>query len=119
MQYLRILIIAILSSVSLLSVVLYTLIQDWKTVYPWPGWEVVHSNFLEITPYPNSLWRSNHTWLFNVELTRWEFVYNAFMIFMIFGIHREALKSYQSAARYVFRYGPRSGLTGAPCMRSN
>jgi Pheromone A receptor len=103
-QYLRILFIAIISSIGLLALGSFSLVNSCREVFPWPGWTKTHSNFLQIFVLPNSIWRSNHTQQYKVELARWEFVFSAFVIFSVFGVHREALRSYMLAVRYVFRY---------------
>jgi hypothetical protein len=101
-QYLRVLIIATLGSVCLVPLGIYFLTISSLAVYPWPGWKKIHSKFSLIPLIPNSIWRTN-SWQYDLEIVRWEFVFNAFAIFACFGIHKEARRSYLSAAGCVSR----------------
>ena len=100
-QYLRVLIIATIGSVCLVPLGIYNLILNLGYAYAWPGWKKIHSEFSVISLVPNSIWRSDHVLKHNLELIRWEFVFNAFVIFACFGVHQEARNGYLSAARFV------------------
>jgi hypothetical protein len=110
-RYLRVLVIALLGSVCLIPLGLYSLIRGSIGVYPWPGWNEIHANISQIQPVPASIWRSDHVGQYNLEIVRWEFVFNAFVLFAVFGIHKEARASYLSATRGVLRR--------IPCFRVN
>ena len=102
-QYLRVLIIAILGSVCLVPLGLYSFVSGWIDVRPWPGWKEIHADISQIEQIPVDIWRSDRTWQYNLEILRWEFVFNAFAIFALFGFQREACMSYMSAMRYLFQ----------------
>lgn len=105
-QYLRVLIIATLGSICVFPFSFYWFVTDWTTVYSWQGWKQVHSNFSDVSLIPNSFWRANPSSQYGTEVSRWAFVFNAFAIFVCFGIHEEARKNYLSAVQYILRYAP-------------
>ncbi|KAF8223919.1 STE3-domain-containing protein [Tricholoma matsutake] len=105
-QYLRVLIIATLGSICVFPFSFYWFVTNWTTVYSWQGWKQVHSNFSDVYIIPNSFWRANPSSQYGTEVSRWAFVFNAFAIFVCFGIHEEARKNYLSAVQYILRYAP-------------
>jgi pheromone a factor receptor len=104
-RYLRILAIALLGSVCLVPLGLYALVRSCQGLFPWPGWNEVHADMSQIIQVPASVWRSDHIARYDIEISRWEFVFNAFMLFACFGVHKEARTRYVSWARDVYSCG--------------
>jgi pheromone a factor receptor len=102
-SYLRLLVVAIIGSVVLVPLCLWLFIDPWSSAVPWPGWKETHSNMSYIEQVPASIWRSNISLEYNLEITRWEYVLCAFLFFACFGVHREARASYGSVMR---RFAP-------------
>lgn len=109
--YLRLLVIAVIGTVVLVPLCLWLIIDPWSGVYPWPGWKATHAHPSYIEKVPASVWRSDPSLLYNLEITRWEYVLCAFLFFACFGLHREARESYQSVIRRFVPHVPR-GVTG-------
>jgi pheromone a factor receptor len=105
-RYLRVLVIALLGSVCLVPLGLYSLIRSCNNVSPWPGWKAVHADMSQIVQIPASVWRSDHIAQYDLEISRWEFFFNSVMLFACFGIHKEARTRYVSWVRSIFRCAP-------------
>lgn len=101
-QYVRVLIIATLSSICVVPVALYMLVNNWITANSWPGLKVIHSDFSPVL-VPASVWRSVQVAKYSPEIRRWGFVFNGFVIFACFGIHKEARRRYRLTAYHVFQ----------------
>ncbi|KAF8230894.1 STE3-domain-containing protein [Tricholoma matsutake] len=97
--YVRLLIIAVIGSAVLLPLCIWLFIDPWSSVYPWPGWKETHADMSYIQKVPARVWRSDPSLLYNLEITRWEYVLCAFLFFACFGLHHEARASYQSVIR--------------------
>jgi pheromone a factor receptor len=109
--YLRVLFIAVFGSICLVPLGLYSLINSSITASPWPGWKNIHTDISEIILIPVSFWRSDQVSEYQLEIQRWQFVFNAFVIFACFGIHKEARTRYLSALQWLFQC--------VPCFRVN
>jgi pheromone a factor receptor len=101
--YRRLLIIAVIGSAVLVPLCIWLFIDPWSSVYPWPGWKETHAHMSYIEQVPASVWRSDPSLVYNLEITRWEYVLCSVLFFACFGLHREARQSYQSVIR---RFGP-------------
>ena len=105
-KYLRVVVIAIASTVCLLPLGLYSFISQCMVTSAWPGLTKVHEFISEVDVIPASIWRSTQNSQYTVEIFRWEFVFSAFVIFACFGIHKEARMDYLSILRHIFHYVP-------------
>ncbi|KAF8240550.1 STE3-domain-containing protein [Tricholoma matsutake] len=104
-QYVRVIIIVVGSSVFMVPFSIYSLVVNWNNIHPWPGWKNLHSDTSPLL-VPASVWRSQDSSKYGVEIARWTWIFNALTIFACFGIHREACRGYVSAAQYVLQFVP-------------
>ena len=115
-SYLRLLIIAVIGSVVLVPLCLWLFISPWSSVEPWQGWKKTHADMSYVQEIPASVWRSNASILYGIEITRWEYVICAFLFFACFGLHREARESYRSAMRHLATFLPCLPATRYPFL---
>jgi Pheromone A receptor len=72
----------------------------WFPIYPWPGWNAIHSSWsymtlttAELTKIPSMFYEH--------EITRWMYVVYGFIFFGLFGVVAEVWTYYASAWQYV------------------
>jgi pheromone a factor receptor len=101
-RYFRLMCLAgmeIICGIPLSSWVLYNNIA--LGVQPWKGWENTHLHFARVDQIPSIIWRNNYSAHVSLELTRWSFVFCAFVFFGFFGFADEARKNYRHALSSV------------------
>lgn len=102
--YARIVIYAVTGSVCLVPLGLYASVSNWIQVTPWQGMKQEHADISIIYQIPARVWRSDSVSQVKLEISRWEFVFSAFLMFLIIGINGELLKNYVVTTRQVFQY---------------
>lgn len=102
--YARIVIYAVTGSVCLVPLGLYASVSNWIQVTPWQGMKQEHADISIIYQIPARVWRSDSVSQVKLEISRWEFVFSAFLMLLIIGINGELLKNYVVTTRQVFQY---------------
>ncbi|CAL1697584.1 unnamed protein product [Somion occarium] len=67
------------------------------TLSPWISWADTHFNFSHVEMIPAVIWRSSHSYLISVEMSRWLYPCCAFIFFALFGFADEARRNYKLA----------------------
>jgi pheromone a factor receptor len=70
---------------------------------PWKGFADAHFDYSRIGQFPALIWRTDHTNVISLELSRWSLVFCAFAFFGFFGFAGEARKHYRLAFWTVTR----------------
>ncbi|TDL26939.1 STE3-domain-containing protein [Rickenella mellea] len=110
-RYFRLMILAtteLLCTTPLATYALYSNLTS-GSMAPYKGWADTHFNYSRVDQVPSVLWRSDHQFLVDVELSRWLVVVCALVFFMFFGFADEALRHYRmwfSAVTKVFGFIP-------------
>ncbi|KIK89783.1 hypothetical protein PAXRUDRAFT_831771 [Paxillus rubicundulus Ve08.2h10] len=72
-------------------------------VHPYISWSNVHADFSRVGQYPTVVWQSSSITAAGVEITRWLYIFCAFVSFGFFGLGEEARESYWYALRATTR----------------
>jgi pheromone a factor receptor len=100
--YLRVMILALAYVVVLVALGSWMIYSNWLHLYSWPGWKEMHSHWFDIQVVSNSIWQTDERQHTSIEMSRWQFVFNGFVIFAIFVVHKQLWGKILSAMRCIF-----------------
>ncbi|KAL0952925.1 hypothetical protein HGRIS_007139 [Hohenbuehelia grisea] len=95
-RYFRLMLLAVMDILCTLPLGIYSIYISTHGIplAPWISWEETHFDFGRVATVPAIFWRSDKSFEIAVELTRWIYVFSAFLFFALFGFASEARKNY-------------------------
>src|SRR5882762_6017993 len=102
-RYLRLMVLASIEMACTIPIGIYSIYiaNVGVPIQPWISWENIHFGFSFVGQVSAVEWRSNHSFLTAVELTRWLFLVCALLFFTLFGFANEAKKNHALFFRWI------------------